>query len=723
VKKVAKTYSDMLPELKRYVESSSQYFKENYNRFHEFVKYVFDTTLTTEDLQTLRGLGKPTIEFNIMESMISRLRGEFAKQHPSLQVRAADGIPLFMLTPEFKDTMNVVEDHLRSIFFDATNDSLEYNIFSDLLAGGFSVAEVYCDYINEMSLEQTIIVDRSFDPTLCGFDPLARKSHKGDGRYAFKIHPLTKDQFKQEFGAKALEGMKYSKNIDGFGWSYRDERDTIVLVCDFYLKKKKKSTLAKLSNGKTILKDEYPAFQEDWNTKGNSEQCPIIVSERPTVLETIDLYRFCETQLLDHVETNYKYLPLVFFDGNSAMITVGNDQSQMTRPYVYHSLGAQKLKNFAGQTLASQLENLVQHKFVVALESIPEKYKEAYNNVQKASTLVYKHFLDRNSPEITLPPPREIMMAPIPPEITNTFVMCDDLMQKIQGSFDSVMGIQNQQVSGSAVALSSMQSNNESVPYIMGYTKGINRIAQIVLDLIPKTYRTPRSLPVLRANGKRDYEIINKKGGSLYMNYDPHCLDVKVEAGVNFAMQKEMALKTLIGMMGASETFAKFMNTKGLIVLLDNIDIRGIDGIKADAEAFMKEEAQGISEQSKMQKQLAEMQMQMNNQALQIQMQRDQAEAALKMKEAQAPSRTEVELAKIAQESQFREIEAQQAQQKIDLSLAEFMAKINQMEVEEFAKMAEIDAENAHTALESLKTIYQAISENKRLVESEQMPL
>ena len=43
-------------------------------------------------------------------------------------------------------------------------------------------------------------------------------------------------------------------------------------------------------------------------------------------------------------------LPLVFFDGNSVMITneQGGQTQQMTRPYVYNAKGAQRLINFSG---------------------------------------------------------------------------------------------------------------------------------------------------------------------------------------------------------------------------------------------------------------------------------------------------------------------------------------------------------------------------------------
>jgi hypothetical protein len=102
----------------------------------------------------------------------------------------------------------------------------------------------------------------------------------------------------------------------------------------------------------------------------------------------------------------------------------------------------------------------------------------------------------------------------------------------------------NGQMSGIAFARSAIQSNNASVPFIVGYIKGLNRVAQIIVDLIPKYYRTPRSLPVLLPDGKREYFEINKKG-SLYMNYDPNNLQVKVETGVNFAMQRKLHCRPL----------------------------------------------------------------------------------------------------------------------------------------------------------------------------------
>lgn len=704
---IAKEHTERLNELKKYVEESYQYFKSNYDRYHEFIKFVFECSITPEDESVLNDLGKPVLEFNILESFVSRLRGEFAKQQPSLTVRAADGVPLNLLNGEFNKTIDVIEAHLRAIFFDANNDKLEYNIYSDLLAGGFSVMQVYTDYVNEMSFEQNIYVDRVFDPTLCGFDPLARESHKGDGRYCYQVYPKTKADFKREFPKVDLDTMSFTKNIQGFGWSYRSETEEIVLVCDFYEKKRKKETIVKLTNGQSLPKKSYNKLLKEWEAQGILEQPPQILNERKTTIETIVRYRFCENELLDYVETNYKHLPLVFVDGNSVMITQGDSQHQMTRPYVYHAKGIQRLKNFAGQSLANELENLVQHKFIVAKESIPVDYLEAYNDVQKMSTLVYHHFLDADAPEVTLPPPREVQRTPIPPELSNTFRMSDEMTQVILGSYDTNVGVNSQEISGAAIAMGAIQSNNASVPYIVGYIKGLNRVAQIIVDLIPKYYRTPRSLPILLPSGKRSYEVINKKG-SIYMNYDPNSLQVKVETGVNFAMQKELALKTIISLMQASPKFAEFINDEGLFALLDNIDIRGIDELKARASEYEKKSDGKQAQMQELQQQMMQMQMQIEQQKSQAEAQKAMADAMKSMKEAQGPSKSDLEILKLQQQQQFKEIDAKQNQEKIDMDLTKLLASLEDEDVKAELKRAEIDAETARTSVQMLHDIVMA---------------
>lgn len=629
---VAQKYQNELERVKKNVEQSYEYFRTNYERYNEYRKFVFNTSLSDDDISLLKTLNKPQLEFNILEAYISRLRGEFSKQEPSVNVMSEDDA---QIDPA---VIQVVEGHLRHLFTEANKNSFEYNVYTDLLSGGFSAIKVWTDYASPMSFKQVIKFDRVYDPTLCGWDPTARLSHKGDGQYCFECYPKTKKVFEVEYPNIDLRNLKFVRENQGFNWSYRNQKEDVLIICDYYEKKKKKVKIVQLANGMTETIDEYNKFLEQWNNEGYIEQPPAIVgAPRMTEIDVICRYRYIEDRVLEYVETDYKHLPVLFVDGNSILLrdSINGSYYQMTRPYVYHAKGVQRLKNFAGQTLANELENMVQHKFKVAKESIPDEkdYQEAYTNVQQASTLVYNAFKE-NDPNVPVPPPMEIARVPSPPEVTNTFSMSDQVTQNILGSYDAALGINDNQLSGVAIVEAATQSNSAAMPYIVGFMQALTQLANIVVDLIPKYYKTPRTIPVLGLDGKRTFAKINQQGG-IDLSYSDSALQVKVESGVNFQIQKARALQQIIALMQVSPIFAQFMNQEGLGVLLDNIEIRGIDQLKSMTTQFQ----QKMQQMQQQQMQMAQQEQQNNPLMLSVQNERmrieqqgqkDQAEMQVK---------------------------------------------------------------------------------------------
>lgn len=680
---IARDKLDELEYLKSCVEASDESWKPNSTRFNQFKNFVFNSSLSTSDVGKLNALSKPTIEFNVLEAFISRLRGEFAEHEPDMKIGAAEGLLDSEITPELEKTIEAVEAHVREIFAGSSNDGLEYNIYTDCLSGGFSVAKVYTDYINEMSFEQKILVEPVFDPTLTGFDPLARKSHKGDGEYCFELIPKTKEDLIQEFGEEAIKGLSFTRAIEGFSWSYQNGKKQIALICDFYKKKKKREKVVKLTNGNNILKKHYERLAEAWVESGVFEVLPEIISERWTTIETIERYIFTENKLLRHEKTPFKYLPLVFIDGNSVYLSRGQGEAtaQMTKPYVYQAMGMQKLKNFAGQTIGAEITGMVQHKFVAAIESIPEKYLDSYTDVQNAQTLLYYAF-DPENPERALPPPREIVRTPTPQIVENIFLGADNVIQSILGTYDAQMGITDGDTSGRAIEQGAIHSSAASKPYLVGYVNGLNRIAQIIIDLIPKFYVTPRSIPIRKASGLRDYQIINQPNNpdSISMKYDPKNLQVRIEVGVNSTLQKQLALRQITSLMQASEMFAKFINSVGLETILDNIDIRGIEDLKLKAIEFMKAEQEAAAANAD--KPTPEQELinaEVEIETARIAQRQEEAEGNLAIKSAQVANekeKTQIEFLRLLAEIESDELKSQLEVEKIDSEMAQDAIKL-----------------------------------------------
>jgi hypothetical protein len=572
---VAQRYQSQLERIKKQVRDSYEYFRPNYERYNQYRKFVFDTSLSPDEITLLSDLQRPQIEFNVLEAYISRLLGEFSKQEPEIEVSAQD--------QDRADPMMIkfIQQHLHHTLLDTKNHHTRYEVYKDLLSGGFSVLKVVTDYESPMSMNQNIMIERAFNPTLCGFDHLAKYSHKGDGRFCFELFPRSKDDFKEEYPDINLNNVTFKKAMAGFNWSYTNDNTNIILLADYYEKKKKQVKIVQIKDGPVVKYDDYKKMLDEWD---DITVPPAIIGKpRTTTLTTICRYRIIDNQVLEYEETDYQDFPLIFVDGHSVMIQARDNTNirQMTRPYIYHAKDAQRLKNLAGIALANEIENTVQHKFMVAKEALPkeEELLEAYKDVQKANVLVYNSVYEGNPDQPINNPLREVQRVPGPPEIGQAFTGTDSLIQNILGSYDASLGINNNQLSGIAIVEAASQSNATAMPYIVGYLQGYQRAAQVYVDLMPKYYTTPRTLPITDEDGKRLFIRINGDNG-VPMSFEPNTFEVMLTAGASFQVQKSRTISMVKEMMGMSPLFQQFIGEKGLNFLLDNMEGKGIEELK-----------------------------------------------------------------------------------------------------------------------------------------------
>jgi len=629
-KDVAKRYQDNLARIKKVVRNTHDYFKDNYDRYNEFRKFVFDSSLTEDEITLLMTMNRPQLEFNVLEAYISRLLGEFSKQEPDIEVNAYDEQNADPIT------IKVVEQHLKHVFMDADNEHLRYEVYKDLLSGGFSVVKVLTDYEHPMSMNQVIKFAKC-EPTLSGFDKIARYSHKGDGNYCFELFPKDKEDFLDENPDVAVNTLGFRRDFAGFNWSYQNDNSQIVVVCDYYEKKRKEETIVQVRDGQVMTQTAYRKMVDNWNEL--TVPPSTVGKPRKTLIDKIVRYRLIENQVLEYEETDFSFLPLVFIDGNSIMVKtpLNGNIRQVTRPYVYHAKGAQRLKNYAGISLANEIENTVQHKFMVAKEALPkeEDFLDAYKDVQRESVLVYNSVHESN-PEMPINNPiREVQRVPAPPEIAQAFTGSDSLIQNVLGSYDASLGINNNQLSGIAIVEGASQSNATAMPYIVGCLQGFQRLAQIYVDLMPKYMVTPRTIPILDEEGRRHFVKINQQQG-MPMDFDTNVLNVAVKAGASFQVQKSRTIMMIKEIMGMSPLFSQFMAEKGLNFILDNMDGKGIEELKALTgewvQQYQQEKAQA---QQAAQQNPAAMKAQIDMAKLQQQQQKSQMDFQIDMAKLQ----------------------------------------------------------------------------------------
>lgn len=704
---INKTARESLDRIRKNVSQSYVYFQDNVKRYREFRKYVFKESISEQQKTVLQQLNRPVVEFNILEAYISRLLGEFSKHEPSINVTPAEGVPVD------QKVLDTVEGHIRHIFHQANKDAFAYDIYKDILSGGFSVAKVWTDYSSPMSFNQQIYLSRVFDPTLTGFDPLARAPHKGDGQFSFELYPMLEEDFKRDYPDADVSSMGYMRDIEGFNWSYKDiQSQKIILVADYYEKKKRKVKIIKLANGRVMTARDYEKLEIYWQEQQFIEQIPVIVGKpRITELETICRYKFVENEILEYEETDYSYLPHVFVDGNSIILTQGTNNTtyQMTRPYVYHAKGVQDMMNFGGQTLCNAMENLIQHKFIIKKEAIPQEqdYIEALNDIQRANTIVVNAYAE-NNPDQPIPDPiREVQNLPLPPEVVGAFNMGGPVTQTILGSFASNLGDNNRDMSGKAIIETASVGNAAAEPYVVGYLQALTQIGNIIIDLMPKYLVGKRSIGVINKNGDGGLQGINTPPDP-FLDYSERAIHVNIEAGVNYQTQKNQAVEQIIALTRANEELGQFFNSEqGLPILVKNLSIYGGDMLPEAVDKWMQEKKQQQQQAMQMQQEA------MKNDPRMIKAQSDQFKAQLEAKqmqldEAQQQIENQFEIARLSTEKILADSKIMEAESKISTQQIESAVRLEESEtsrinhsLEAATKIAEIHSREHDQAIKT----------------------
>jgi len=108
-----KKIQDELEGLKKLVQHTNDFSRHNYERFNEFRKFVFETSVSQAEIDINQDIGRPNIEANVTTAYISRLCGEFSKQEPSIEVAAEYGAQIDPRVVLF------IENHTRHILDEA----------------------------------------------------------------------------------------------------------------------------------------------------------------------------------------------------------------------------------------------------------------------------------------------------------------------------------------------------------------------------------------------------------------------------------------------------------------------------------------------------------------------------------------------------------------------------------------------------------------------------
>jgi hypothetical protein len=636
---------DKLQNLKKMLNDAYEYEKDNYNTYERTRNFLFISNIDEKGKMVLNSLGDPTAEFNILVAYVARILGEFSKHQIGVFIKPKKDNP----TQEDLDFCKFLGGHIKYII-----DSIDnYEVFRDVITGGFSSIKIYIDYKDEDSFNFMLMPKRSYDPTLVFFDPLATEKTKEDARYYGEIIPITKKKAIEEYKIEDISSL----NIDNI--TIDEKNKGMVLICHLYVKEYKKQTRYLLDNGMSVSENEYQELLSKHTSGEIMEKTPEIIKKRTSRKLKIVRYEFCNNKILRVRKTNFKKNSFIFVDGNSTRSKQGSEVKMVAIPMIKYAINAQMLLNRTGQLMIKFFETLIHGKFIYPVGAIPTGKEQSYEP-QQLQNVPYNQYDDKERP---LNRPELLQNPSMPPEIAQIFTNASSLVQNIMGTYDAALGINDNQLSGVAIYNGSIQSNATVKPYLNNFLYSYNCLADVIAHLIKFYYKGPDSLPYFDDKGQKKYYSLSD---SFIKNYNSDAYDVEVKASFNFELQKTKSINDLISLSKVSPLLADIVSKEGLPYILENYQFDGSEQFKLLAQERLEKMQQQSTQPQQMPPELQIQFAKLKNETEKIQNEHQKMVLELqKFKEKMALENKKIDVDILSEESENRRADEKLKTEKI----------------------------------------------------------
>ncbi len=244
------------------------YFKQNIDLYHTMHTFVLGQQWTPEEEDDMvKTFRKYPMVSNKLGTMSNSLLGEQQQNTPQLQV-----VPMTGCNEEVAHLREIITKDL--IF--STGATTAYQIAAGQAAiGGFGAFCVGTDYAHERSFDLDIVYHSFKDATRCYWDVGAETINKTDGTHCGYLSRMTRAKFRQIYGKDIEEAILKSSSItqtqeeialavqpdeseNPFTWA----DDEAITIANHFVRKYRKDTLYKLSNGNILNQEEMDELIE-----------------------------------------------------------------------------------------------------------------------------------------------------------------------------------------------------------------------------------------------------------------------------------------------------------------------------------------------------------------------------------------------------------------------------------------------------------------------------
>lgn len=511
-----KREKDQLAEMRERYSRACDYWSTGYDKAVDDIKFVTIPGCQWNDDLKKRRKGRHLYEFPKLRMLAQQIINEQKQARPQGKVRGVE------------DGDRALAELLQGICRNieaSSNAETAYDIaFESSVKGGLGFWRITTDYARPDDFDLDIRIKPVRNFAAVKLDPAAVEPDRRDGHFAFVEDRMSLDEFKRRFPDADHEGFESSEECAKF----RDAGQVCVL--EYWWKEPQNRELWQLSNGAVTFSDDAGLSEEELASVGITIAKRRKVESHRVMCALSNGHEF----LSEPVEFPSKFIPIVPCWGFLDLVNGEEHFAGVVR----FNRDSQRLHNLHKTAAIEAVAKAPKAPFITK-----PSYIKGFEQMWQESNAEDRPFL-LVAEEATGVPVRA-GQAELPVALLQLASLDNEDMRAQTGQFAANLGAPSNESSGRAIVLRRAQGATATFNYIDGLSQAMRFTYEILGDMIPRVYDTPRVVRVLGDDGGEKWkqlyqEVLDPETGQTVVLNDisKGKYDYTVTIGPSYATQR-----------------------------------------------------------------------------------------------------------------------------------------------------------------------------------------
>ena len=426
----------------------------------------------------------PCLTIDQINQYIVQVVNDMKQNKPSIKARPVDDAS----DPE---TAEIFQGVIRQIE-DQSNANVVYATAGD---SAVKIGEGYFRFVTEYEDEKSfnqVIRQKRIPDTFCVLLGPHIMPDGSDAEWGFVFEDLPKDRFKRLYPKARSTPSDFEQLPEQYNTYWGDAEKP--RVAEYFYFKYETKTLLFLTDGTTILEDDYKDLPEPKAAIATDDAGK--PATRETQVKSIKWCKLTGLEVLEKQEWAGKYIPIVKVIGKESWVEGKRSVWGLVRP----AKDSLRMYNYVASTIVQKFALSPLSPFVMAegqMEGHEVEWSQA--NRSRAAALVYKPI---SVDGLSVPAPQRQQPAQLEAALYQFLSTTREDVKASLGMYKASVGDTQPNQSGKAILALTRESDTGTFHFSDNLNLSIQHGGRILVDLIPKIYDTKQILRILGDDGK-----------------------------------------------------------------------------------------------------------------------------------------------------------------------------------------------------------------------------